>query len=269
MEQLSLRQIQEVLLGILKELDSFCRSHDIRYSLAGGSLLGALRHKGFIPWDDDADVLMPRPDYERFISLYNKETDSRFHVLTQEHNENKWYVNCYSKMEDCNTISREWGNRYSAKYGINVDIFPVDGLPEDEAIQKKNTKRAGHLTHLISLRQKPFIQLFQSHPGPPLAFLEAHCRPLSYWMKECQELLTRYDFETSPYAGAICGVYRTREIFPRQLFENYSEYPFEDIQLMGIADAETYLASLYGDWHKLPPVSQREGKHRLEAYRLK
>jgi len=268
MKKLNRKEIQEVLLGILKEIDAFCRSHNIRYSLAGGSLLGALRHQGFIPWDDDADVFMPRPDYDRFVELFNKECKSHYHLLTQEHTEEKWYVNCYSKLEDSNTLSKEWGIRHSSKFGINVDIFPIDGLPEDIEQCKKICKRAGHLTHLISLRQKKLSQLLTPHSGPPLAFIESRFRPMQYWLDKCQKLITTYDFETSPHAGAICGVYREREVFPRKVFESYAEYDFAGAKLMGLKDAETYLTSLYGDWRKLPPEGQREGKHRLEAYSL-
>ena len=266
MHRLNLQEIQQVLLGILKEIDSFCRVHNIRYSLAGGSLLGALRHKGFIPWDDDADIIMPRPDYERFISLYNKESNSHFHVLTQEHTDDKWYVNCYSKMEDCNTVSTEWGLRKSSIIGINIDVFPVDGLPDDPQIQKRKCKRIGHLSHLISLNQKQWSQLFQKRPGPPLAFIEAHLRPLDYWLETSLKEMLEYPFETSPYAAALAGLYREREIFPKEVFLNYVEYPFEDTTLMGIKDAETYLTSLYGDWRQPPQESKRQGKHQLEAY---
>ena len=268
MQRLDRAQIQQVLLGILKEADRFCRAHDIRYSLAGGTLLGALRHQGFIPWDDDADLIMPRPDYERFVALFNKEENSHYHLLTQEHNEDKWYVNCYSKLEDSNTRSTEWGIRFSSKFGINVDVFPVDGLPDDPKQQRRIIMKAGHLTRLVSLRQKRFSQFFRFHAGPPLAKIEAHLHSVDYWLKQCRRVMQAHDFETSPYAGALCGVYRTREVFPRTLFEHYKDYDFEGIKLRGLEDAETYLSSLYGNWRQLPPEDQREGKHHLEAYSL-
>lgn len=267
METLSHREIQEVLLGILKELDGFCRSHDIRYSIAGGTLLGALRHKGFIPWDDDADVIMPRPDYDRFVALFNKECTSHYHLLTQERKKDKWYVNTYSKLEDSSTESHEPGLVGVAKFGVNIDIFPVDGLPDDPEEQMRIIRRTMHYKRRIVLRQKTFLHLFLPHQGPPLAFFGAKTKSLDKWLSLADELLRSHDFSTSNYAAAICGLYAKKEIFPRQMFEEYAEYSFEGVPLMGLKKADEYLTSLYGDWHQLPPESERGGKHRLIVYK--
>lgn len=268
MAQLTLEQIHGVLLGILKQIDEFCTSHSLRYSIAGGTLLGALRHKGFIPWDDDADVVMPRPDYETFVKLFNKEAPKQFRLLTQSTEKDHYYVNVYSKLEDTTTNSVEYGLRGIAKFGLNVDIFPIDGTSDDPVQQRKQLKKVLHYKRRIVLCQRPFSRLLLPHGGPPLAMIQAHGRPLKYWVEQCDRTIREYDFESSNYAGALCGLYITKEIFPRPLFEEYERYPFEDTMLAGFKDAETYLTSLYGDWRTPPPIAERLGKHKLNVNSL-
>ena len=263
MELTQTRQIQAVILDILKEFDSFCRKNGIRYSLAGGSLLGAVRHKGFIPWDDDADIIMPRPDYDRFVELYGKEK-GRYRLLTYSPGEEHWYVNCYSKLEDSWTMCKDKGFMGS-HFGLNIDIFPVDGAPEDPVERKKTCRKVVHYKRRVVHRQNPLTSLLFPHQGAPLAVIQAHFHSTEYWLAKCESLLRKYDFNTSRFAGALCGVYGVREVFPQSLFTEYCEYPFEGISLMGIKDAHTYLESLYGDYMKLPPEKDRHGDHHLQV----
>ncbi|MBO4434805.1 MAG: LicD family protein [Bacteroidales bacterium] len=263
MELTETRQIQDVVLGILKEFDRFCRSNGIRYSLAGGTLLGAVRHKGFIPWDDDADIIMPRPDYDRFVELYSR-NEGRYRLLTYAPGEEHWYVNCYSKMEDSWTMCQDKG--FMGKhFGLNVDIFPIDGAPEDPKLQKKMCRTIVHYKRRVVHRQKPVYSLLRPHQGAPLAVIQAHLHSMEYWLDKCQELLHTYDFNTSKYAGALCGMYGIREVFPQSIFTEFTDYEFEGVPLMGIKDAHTYLKSLYGDYMKLPPESERQAGHHLQV----
>ena len=100
MVQLTKPQIHSVLLEILKEVDSFCKEKGLRYSMAYGTLLGAVRHKGFIPWDDDIDILMPRPDFERFVTEFGKEPGARYRCLYNTDNENECFMHFFAKVHD-------------------------------------------------------------------------------------------------------------------------------------------------------------------------
>jgi len=257
-----IRQQQEIILSILKHLDKFCRENNLTYALAGGSLLGAVRHKGFIPWDDDADVIMPRADYDRFLKIYRNE--GRYRLLTYTPDEKHWNIDCYSKLEDSCTDCVDYG-RMGKHFGLNVDIFPLDGAPDDMEERKRVLRKITHYKHRISLRQKPVWSLLRPHQGAPLAMIQAHCFSLAHWLKKCDTLLRAHDFETSNYSGALCGVYGVREVFPTSIFKELAEYEFEDTRLMGVKDYDTYLKGLYGNYMQLPPEKDRHGAHHLRV----
>ena len=263
MEKFDIQRIHDKLLGILKYFDAYCRKNGLRYSLSGGTLIGAVRHKGFIPWDDDADIMMPRPDFDRFVSKFNSEADPQYHLIVPGDIEGtNWYINGYAKLEDTATQSVEHGLRGIASFGLNIDIFPVDGVPDDYRSQKSFCRKARRYKRRSVLRQRPFGRIFQ---GPPLAMLQAYMHPVSYWMKKSEELTCTYDFGKSAYAGAIGGLHGIDEVLPREVFENYKEYDFEDARFMGIVDADAYLTQIYGDYMKLPPEKERSGKHELNV----
>ena len=265
MEYLDIDRIHAALLDILKYFDAFCRRNGLRYSLSGGTMIGAVRHKGFIPWDDDADIMMPRPDYNRFLELFNAQSDGRYMVISHEigRNGGSWYIKCYSKVEDTTTVSIEEGLRGIAQFGLNIDIFPVDGVPDNPAEQKKFCNAVRRYKRRVVLRQRPLWRLFQ---GPPLAHLQSRLHSLEYWAKKCDDFMCTYDYDTAHYAGAIGGLHGVDEVHPKQVFEEYADYDFEGVKLMGIKDAHAYLSKIFGDYMQLPPERERSGKHKLLVY---
>ena len=128
LEPKTLRKLQLVELEALDFLDAFCRKHSLTYALCGGCLIGAVRSKSFVPWDDDIDVLMPRPDYEKFLELYKKENPSERFVLLDA-DENKTYGNIFAVLMDTeHTLVKEYQKDMDMPHGIPLDIFPIDGL---------------------------------------------------------------------------------------------------------------------------------------------
>lgn len=255
MEKLSHSQIQERLLQILIDVDEFCRSENIRYSLAYGTLLGAVRHKGFIPWDDDIDLLMPRPDFERFVSSY---IGRRYTCLYGTRNAEADFVNFFAKVHDPSTISKEGGKYY--RFGLNIDIFPVDGKPSDAAEQALWEKKMCKETHRMRLRYKPFFS------APPFAVMAAHLHSHDWWFKHCESLIKTYPFDVSEYCGAVSVVYNgTVEVFPRKMFEEYAELEFEGRQFKAFSGWDEFLRQQFGDYMQLPPEDKRK-THNLEVY---
>ena len=257
MKQLSHEEIQAHLLGILKDVDAYCRVHDIRYSMAYGTLLGAVRHKGFIPWDDDIDLLMPRPDFERFVAGYGNE---RYQCLYGTRNEKADFVNFFAKVHDTWTESHEGGKYY--RFGLNIDIFPVDGKPADPAEHLAWEKKMHSQTHRLRLRYKPLF----SHPL--FAVLSAHMHSQMWWHKHCEALLKSHTLETSAYCGGLPVNFNgTANVFPRDMFESYTDLPFEDASFRAFTRWDDYLKQEFGDYMQLPPVEKRKSHH-LEVYRI-
>ena len=126
-KELTIEELKAVELNILKDVAKFCEKHDIKYFLCGGTLLGAIRHKGFIPWDDDIDIAMPREDYERFFKLYNS-SNTRYHADSLENNPN-WHMS-FGRVGDTATVLYEHTLKEKYKeYHAFIDVFPVDGIP--------------------------------------------------------------------------------------------------------------------------------------------
>ena len=143
MKEIEIEELKRIQIGILKHLDAFCKENNLTYFMCGGTLLGAVRHKGFIPWDDDIDIMMKREDYDKLIALYPKNDNSNFKLFSYELDKSFPYP--FAKMDDCRTIFEEEIND-SYKIGVNIDIFPIDYITEDLNCQ-----------HSILMRNKRLI----------------------------------------------------------------------------------------------------------------
>ncbi len=139
MKKLNLDEIKKIEFEILIAFDTVCKEHNLRYGLSGGTLLGAIRHGGFIPWDDDIDVVMPRPDYERLIDISNKVFNDRLFFSTPKTDYNT--VHAYGKLYDMRTELIEFPDSKRLKSHVYIDVFPLDGLPNDANKNCKHRKK--------------------------------------------------------------------------------------------------------------------------------
>ena len=145
MKEIGIEELKRIQIGILKHLDAFCNENNLKYFMCGGTLLGAVRHKGFIPWDDDIDIMMKREDYDKLIELYPKNDNSNFKLFSYELDKSFPYP--FAKMDDFRTIFEEEIND-SYKIGVNIDIFPIDYITEDELHEFMDSWRSDHLWKL-------------------------------------------------------------------------------------------------------------------------
>lgn len=266
MKRLTLKEIQKIELDMLIELSIFCDKNNIRYYLAGGTLLGAVRHNGFIPWDDDIDVCMPRADYEKFIeefSTINKNIEIRSNRL-------KNLSAPYTKLVDIRTIINSKYNTSNVDSHIWIDIFPVDGLPENLEKVKiiydkcKIYRIILNLSTSVLGEGKTFFRKYVKYLLKPLAQLYGKQRCLI----NMEKLAAKYSYETSSYVGAITGgLYGVGERMLKDEFEKSVKVKFEGYEFKTFSCWDSYLRGLYGNYMQLPAVEKRR-THDLIAYFL-
>lgn len=259
--EMTIDEIRGVQVAILDKVHSFCIDNNLRYSLSGGTLLGAVRHKGYIPWDDDIDIMMPRPDYEKllldFCGIYK-------HLIIQDYKTDVSYPLRWLRIYDDRTKLLS----LNSEGGVFVDVFPVDGLPnETETLAyleeykalmrklKRVTKRRG--TRIHGNRILKDIKYFIKKLILPSR---------SHVISEFDALFNRYPFETSEFAGAIVGMFGIKEHMHSSVFKSYIELPFEGKNYMCIKQYDAYLTKHYGDYMQLPPEEKRITHHKFKVY---
>lgn len=264
MREIQFEEMKKIELNILIYFTEVCEENNLRYYLGGGTLLGAVRHKGFIPWDDDIDVMMPRPDFQKLLSLsINNEI---YNIIKP--GIAGYYYN-FAKLVDTRTILEEKGIKRIDGLGVYIDIFPLDGMPETPDARKKRFKELNSIRKRINdtclLRPK-----FHRNP---FAYLNA-CRiynsnkniDLSSLQKKYLDSALKNSFDDSEFVFAAGGAYGARDIFPGKWFEKEIELQFENLSVKAFNGYDFYLTQLYGDYMTLPPEDKRVTPHHSIVY---
>ncbi|MBQ7740000.1 MAG: LicD family protein [Eubacterium sp.] len=262
-KELTSKELQKVCTELLKKFDEICKENSLKYSAAGGTMLGAVRHGGFIPWDDDVDVNMPREDYEKLLKLQYE--DEQYKILNYRYIDN--YYHSFTKMIDKTTEIDE-PLRGEKNMGVYIDIFPVDyvGDYETEApkVVKKAWKNSNFWQHLGS--DVKYHRAFTPKYLAKLIF-----RGVIYPFRK--KLLYHFDtmftnIPKSEYCANLqLGTYGMGECFKSELWEDMIYLPFEDIEICAFRDYDSYLSSLFGDYMTPPPEDKRESTHTFTAYK--
>ena len=267
-EQIAL--FKKHVLKVAKAFDAFCTENELRYFAIAGTAIGALRHKGFIPWDDDIDFVMPRPDYEKFLEIAPQLLPKEYEVLS--HRNNKEYHLQFAKMCDANT-SLLVGLRCHCMMGAVVDIFPMDGLPDVDADGRKTfflkyldkRNRAYYIrTHLLftdylrSLRRFDWKSICNQMCSDWNHLIKCNNDPY----EECDSITMANPYDSAEYVAYFGTNHGPKMISPRIWFDSYYYAPFEDIQLRLPVGIDNYLRQVYGnDYMQLPPENKREARH--------
>ena len=250
-----IRILQRKIIGNLEAIDAVCREHGLRYYLWAGTMLGAVRHKGFIPWDDDMDICMPRPDYEQLISHWREWLPQPYEVIAPE--TDPTYPYPFAKIEDASTTVLE---RPDFKFleGVYIDVFPIDGAPADEQKRKSHFKRYKFWRHLLFLRGR---DPFKHGKGPRSWFpwLLHKIYSLEDLQNKVKGYMTKYPYDASDY---VCDYDDgLRGVIEKRILGTPQVYPFEDKQFLGVEHYDEYLSNKYGDYMQLPPKEKQIQHH--------
>ena len=263
MKKLTLREQQLVALDILKYFDKICQEHNIQYSLGGGTLLGAVRHKGFIPWDDDIDLYMRRDQYEKFVKVWNQQKHSRYELSPIE-NIDAFLPGEITKIFDNKTKLYDGGGR-PAK--IFLDIFLYDGVPNDAKIIYKVMKKYRILKLRFTSCKKRWLRAKENSLQQKLFKKLAH-----YYFNKMNNYLAdfqkQYPLESTEYMGLVISDYEYWKVsyMPQKYFSDVVYLDFEDSKFPCMNAYHEYLSMYYGDYMQLPPKEEQKPKHTLEAY---
>lgn len=261
LKEITIDELKDIQLEILDYVDSFCQKHNIMYSLACGTLLGAIRHKGFIPWDDDIDIQMLRPDYEKFITLFKKEQHERFYIQTKSD-----YVDIpYAKVSTNDTVLIEEHSRNIT--GVNIDLFPIDGVKDLKDFNKRHKK-------VLRLYQWYSIKNFEYSRCPSLfAKLKLAIKKLLLFgmsntdiQTKIENIAQKYSIEECDYLFEMVAGRIYKNPFHKDAFTSTFNTPFEDKEYHALNGYDEYLKACYGDYMKLPPKEKQVTHHNFKAY---
>ena len=280
MKKLSSFEIKKLQLEMLIDFADFCDKNSLTYYLAGGTLLGAVRHKGFIPWDDDIDIMMPREDFNKAVLLYNHQ----YYKLNFITNNNDW-IEQIAKICDTRTYlfnSMMKNNEINDINCVSVDVCPIDGLPDNLLKQNLNFLCSKILISIHSasiLALKPTKRFDDKYAGVfcwkrnlrnivkyLLISLFGMSNP-RLWINLLNNIVTKESFYSKDYvAGIVSCVHGSKEKMPRNIYEPKKKYEFEGCNFWGPNDSDYYLKRLYGNYMELPPLDKRVSHHYVEAY---
>jgi lipopolysaccharide cholinephosphotransferase len=270
-----MNDLQKVEFELLKIYIDFCEKHNLRYFLVGGSALGAVRHQGFIPWDDDVDVAMPREDYDKFIELGKKEFVGEIFLQTYETDPE--YPYNFAKLRNSKTTFVEWVYQFTnMNHGVWIDIFPLDGI----------SKKQGKINFAMKWR------IYRIWPRLLLIGAKSVSRyPRKWWWildilldiillpfmlfnighfmnKRIDKIMRKKKYEDCYYVANMQGAWFGREIVKREYFGNGTKAMFEGMEVMIPEKYDEFLTSIYGNYMKLPPIEKQVGKHNHAGYSL-
>lgn len=265
-----IKELQQIELTILKEFDCICTKYGISYFLVGGSLLGCIRHKGFIPWDDDIDVGMLRDEYDKFIKVCKTDLNDSYFFQDMMSENNCGLV--FGKIRKNNTIlSEEYSYHLPFHQGVWIDIFPYDNVSNNKWI------RTFHYYNVLIMKNLYIIKCGYKNPHPEskVYFLVyTICKfigkpfSLKFYINRLDKLMRKYNHKNTEYAFPFGGAYPKKDTIKKNILLQVERREFNNFECMALCDYHTYLTQLYGDYMVLPPIEKRtSGMHNIHMYK--
>lgn len=264
---MNIKKLQDIMLECLNEFHKICVEDKLTYYIIGGTLIGAIRHHGFIPWDDDVDVAMPRDDYEKLIDIFNKSNSSKMiNLYNYKTNDN---MRCYfSRIIVEPDYALKKGFKKNDTLGmVAIDILPIDGTPNNTILRNIYYKKCMFYRALSGISNLDVKPISKSRTKFEKFILNV-CLKLKLYKfidrvkiyNKLDKLYRKYNWQDSKYSGTITGAYRSKEIVETNLWGNGTLYDFEKYKFYGPDKYDEYLTHMYGNYMQLPPEKDRK-KH--------
>jgi len=267
MAENELEVLHEIDFKMMQAVLEIFERHDLKYFLIAGTLLGAVRHKGFIPWDDDLDIGVPREAYEEFLNKYAMELPARYRVQNYQNDPDaKYYITRVLDTETKVQEIRDTSSASAATYA-SIDLFPIDGTPNNAILRKIFIFRIMFLRMLASMSESNNIDMHRKRGSlEKLLVIIAKLLPFEKVIKRqsvfkrVDRLLSIYSMEDSDYIGSLMGAYRSKELFEAKFVKRLAKVSFEGKLFSAPADWDGYLKHMYGDYMQIPPVESIQAK---------
>lgn len=264
MEKLNLSEVQDIIFGIFVEFDRICRKHNIKYSMEGGTLLGAVKYNNFVPWDDDIDVIMLRGEYEKFLSIAPSELDSKY-FLQSYHSVKQFPLN-YAKLCYLGAEIRDYDYSHldGMCHGIFMDIFPIDEVKPD--VLRKHCSMIGVFTGARKIKLKVNIGRIPTVKG--IIYKTLSLLPMRFLISCVERVTKKYNGKNTGFRYEVCNSNRKFKPLPSAIYEELVELPFRKGKFLAVKDYDTFLRSRFGDDYMdvLPEEEKRKPSHCANIY---
>lgn len=251
MKEIGTNELKQLQLNLLEYMKKVCEANNLKYFLCGGSLIGAVRHKGYIPWDDDIDIIMPYKHYRRFIDIVNSSNNGKYIVLNLYDHPRQYHA-FYAKLAMNDTNMKEWDYPYLESFGVNIDIFPAWGFPDDD-IERE------HFADKLESLHVEFMEEYIKHEKPTEKYFKLQNQIL--------DMQQEYDSDNCTYIGYSYSRHKKKEILPRNIYDNKIMTDFEGKKYPIAMGYQVYLKALFGEnYMELPPENERVSTHYFRAF---
>lgn len=270
--ELTIKEIQAISLEILYTVAQICEMQHLRYVLIYGTLIGAIRHHGYIPWDDDVDIMMPRPDYDKLLVYLKNHIQEYPHLQVFNREECLEYPYMITRISDDRYVI-DMANEKSFGMGIFIDIYPYDGLGKTKNEAVKYGLKGDILSSLCyqATREHFAIETTTSLLRKVVKFpvyLYAKLCGKDYFQEKLEKLARIKDYDSSEYVGCVVWLsWGEKDIFPRKWFDETIMMPFEKYEFRVPREYDRILRHEYGDYTRLPPEKDRVGHHFFKVYK--
>lgn len=268
---MSMKEIQSVSLEILKKIADICDQEGLKYSLAWGTLIGAVRHKGYIPWDDDVDIQMPRPDYERLKDYFNKNADALYPLRLFD-NSVSGYPYMLARVSNDDYVI-DTINEKPCGMGIFVDIYILDGTGDTYEDAWNYASKTCKYPRLIFLSTRKYYHFgttkgFFKRLFKVFVFIYAKIMGKEYFERKLLSIISQKPYDQKDYVGCVSWCERPKyAVIKKSEFEDMIDFQFENYKFKGPREYDKYLRIWYGDYMQLPPEKERIYHHLYKAYK--